>query len=253
MSDTTTPIFPPDGNDLFPLAPDYVRPDRADDYRPRPVQARAVTADGSTVEQAQAALTNAQKAFEQHISAIPAEHYSADGLRQQINNFSDTDAARAVDTAVDKVRQRRDTAAEQIDTIRRDLSPDGDAAAEQRATRYWNRVKSVLDSRTDTGQTFKASEQALAGASRAELGVLLQELPSYLEARGQTADWIDAAVDQHVPELAKARSQHARAEKAYILTQHNAKVLHDRFAIAAPAAYRKPPIVDARAHDPDAR
>ena len=60
-------------------------------------------------------------------------------------------------------------------------------------------------------------------------------------------------VDQHVPELAKAKAQAARAEKAYIVTQHNAKVLHDRFSIAAPNAYQKPSILDARAHDPDAK
>ena len=59
--------------------------------------------------------------------------YSGEGYRDQIAKFADTAAARAVDQAVEQVRQRADKASAQVDKIRRQLSPNGDTAAELRA------------------------------------------------------------------------------------------------------------------------
>lgn len=67
---------------------------------------------------------------------------------------------------------------------RQDLSPCGDTATELRATRCWNRHKTVLDS-AEGGGLSAAARQAITNADRVELGTLLEELPAYLASRGQ--------------------------------------------------------------------
>ena len=160
----------------------YTPPPTPEPFTPPRVSASAVKVDGSVVEQAHAAFTNAKTAFEKFLNDIPREHYSADGLKAQIKKFGDTDAAKAVDIAVANVRDRADKATAQVEKIRRDLSPNGDTAAELRATRYWDRTKPGLDNAKEGA--FGRAQKLIANADREELGVLLQELPAYLEARG---------------------------------------------------------------------
>jgi hypothetical protein len=63
---------------------------------------------------------------------------------------------------------------------------------------------------------------------------------------------IENAVANVVPEYGKAKRRLSQAEKALQVTEYNAKAIRDRFAIAAPGAYRKPMFVDASKYDPDA-
>ena len=112
-------------------------------YRPPPiapepfvsprVTARAVTVDGTVVEQAHAALEHAKTSYEKFLNGIPREHYSAEGMREHIARFANTHAAKAVDKSVEQVRERADRAATQVAKVRKQLSPDGDVAAELRA------------------------------------------------------------------------------------------------------------------------
>ncbi len=204
------------------------RPHPDDEYRPSRVTARAVTVDGSVVEQAHATIENAKTAYEKFLNGIPREHFSSEGLKEQISKFADTDAAKAVDKAVEQVRERADKAAAQVDKVRKQLSPNGDTAAELRATRYWNRTKAVLDSAKEGA--FGAAQNLIANADREQLGTLLQELPSYLQARGHTSDWIDTAVGQVVPEYAQAAKQLKTANQAVIVTRSNAESLRKTFS-----------------------
>ena len=71
----------------------YTPPETPEPFEPPRVSASAVKVDGSAVEQAHAAFTNAKTAFEKFLNDIPREHYSADGLKAQIKKFGDTDAA----------------------------------------------------------------------------------------------------------------------------------------------------------------
>jgi len=118
--------------------------------------------------------------------------------------------------------------------VKRDLSPNGDTAAELRANRYRDRVIRRLDVK-DPGQLFNAANEELAGATREGLGTLLQELPSYLQSRGVTTDWIDAAVAQVVPEFAAARAELKKAESAFQITRQNVGFLKQGFANGRPA------------------
>jgi hypothetical protein len=224
----------------------YTPPAEPEPFEPPRVTARAVTVDGSVVEQAHASFTHAKSAFEKFLKDIPQEHYSADGLTAQIKMFSDTDAAKAVDAAVTQVRDRAEKAARQVDKIRRDLSPNGDTVAELRATRYWNRTKDVLDSAKEGA--FGAAQKLIASADREQLGVLLQELPDYLTARGHTSEWIDAALGQAVPEYAQAAKQLKTANQAVTIAESNANSLRRLFSQGFSG---KAVIVDGRTYDPD--
>jgi hypothetical protein len=107
----------------------------------------------------------------------------------------------------------------------------------------------------------------IAKADRAELGVLLQELEPYMQARvqkfdsprtrGQIVDGyraaIEAATARAVPEYEKAKRHLTQAQKALDITNFNAQSIRKQFACGTPGAYRRPPFVDARKYDPDSR
>ena len=92
------------------------------------------------------------------------------------------------------------------------------------------------------------AQKLIAKADRTELGTLLQELPAYLEARGHTTEWIDAAVGQAVPEYAQATKKHQKAKQAVTITEYNALSLRKSFAEGRSMSI----ITDARQkYDPD--
>jgi hypothetical protein len=237
----------PNGIGYRPPAEDrvYSPPTEPETFTAPRVTASAVKVDGSVIEQAHAAFTNAKTAFEKFLNDIPREHYSADGLTAQIKKFAATDAARAVDTAVANVRDRADAAAKQVEKIKRDLSPHGDTAAELRATRFWDRTQPLLDNAKEGA--FGRAQKLIANANREELGTLLQELPAYLEALGQPANWIDTAVGQVVPEYGQATTKHKKAQQALTIAEYNAKSLRTSFD----RGYSSSILTDARQYDPD--
>ena len=81
--------------------------------------------------------------------------------------------------------------------------------------------------------------------------MLLQEIGPYLESRGVTTDWIDAAVGQSVSEYGSAQKQLKKATQVATIVEYNAKALRDAFSNASNGAYRKPLFVDASQYDPD--
>jgi hypothetical protein len=212
----------------------------------------AVNVDGTVIEKADAVLTHASDSFQKHVGTTN-EHrafYTDEGFRDQIAKFSETSAVKAVDGAVTQVLERRDKAAEKVDKVRKDLSPAGDAATELRATRFWNRTQRRLDS-LDSGKLFGAATDLIKNSSREELGTLLEEIAPYLESRGVTTDWIEAALGQAVPEYGSALAQLKKANQAATIVDYNAKALRDSIANAANGGYRKPLLVHAGQYDPD--
>lgn len=219
-------------NDVFPQRPGYVRPDRADDLKPTRITADAVRTNGTTFEQAQAAITHAQNEFHRHIGRINEhkQHYTDAGYRAQINAFQDTDAYKALDHHLDAVNARRDQAQANIDRIRAALSPNGDTAAELRATRYWNRTKAILDTQPNGPGIMAKGRKFISTATPAELGTLLQELKAYCAARGVSAEWINPAIGEVAPEYRRAVKQLTKAQQAVIVTEHNAHRLKNNIA-----------------------
>jgi hypothetical protein len=143
--------------------------------------------------------------------------------------------------------------------------PAGDTATELRNTRFWDRTVKILDAVGQPTRLSGVAEELIAKASREELGVLLAELPSYIQAKAQKFDnpqarestingysaAIEAATAKAVPEYAKAKKQSINAEKAFQVTALNAKHIREQFSVGAPGAYRKPRFIDARKYDPD--
>jgi hypothetical protein len=209
----------------------YTPPPQAEPFTAPPVTAGAVRVEGTTLEQAHAAITHAHAEFQKHLEKTNQirNHFTAEGLDHQISAFQNTAAAKAVDTAERQVTARRDQAQAQMDKVYRDLSPNGDAAAESRATRFWNRTERLLDS-VEPGERFGVAQELVKQASREELGTLLQEIPAYLKSCGVTADWIDSVVGQAVPEYSQAKSQLQKADAAVQLVRQNANSLRRAFA-----------------------
>jgi hypothetical protein len=222
---------------------------RQPEWREPDVAAPAIKAEGTVVEQAHAAITHANNEFQKHLAATEAirEHLTPEGYRARIEAFQGTSAALAVDAEFENVTARRDVAAANVEKVKRSLSVNGDTAAELRASRYLNRVTRNLDGK-DGGQLFEEANRLVSSASREELGILLQELPAYLQSRGSTTDWLDSAIAQAVPEFASARSEHRKAEQAFQVMRTNVQHVRNGFANGRPATV----LIDPSRFDPDA-
>jgi hypothetical protein len=204
-----------------------VHPD--DQIHPARVTAPAATTTGTVTQRSYAALAHARNTFQRHIEKVNAERhlYTAAGYTAQLAAFKDTEAARAVLHSVSDMRARRDKAQADVDKVRASLSSAGDAAQESRNSRYWARTKGVLDA-ADTKATSTAS-QLIANASREELGVLLEELPSYFTARGSESEWIEPTIAQVVPEYGAAKEQLTKASAAAQFIESAARAIQKGF------------------------
>ena len=240
----------------------YQPPPPVPEWRAPDVYAPALKTEGTVVQQAHKTILHARDEHRKHLAQTEEirSHLSAEGYKARLAEFQNTPcclmsrcarrrtpAAKAVDRMFEAVTARRDEAVANVAQVKRSLSPAGDAATEMRATRLRDRVIRTLDTK-DQAQLFDAANQLLAGASREELGVLLQELPSYLQSRGGTADWIDDAVGQLVPEFAAARAQAKLAEQAYQIARTNVDFARKSFGTDRPATI----FVDPSKFDPDA-
>lgn len=252
MSDTSLfphhPIAGNHPNDVYPQRGAYQQQPHPDDvYQPSSVVARSVKTDGTAAEQAHATMLHAAKEFQKHIEKTDQDRhrYTSEGQREQLAMFKTTDAAKAVDKAVEQVKARHDEAQAQMDTVRRSLSKPGDAAQESRNSRYWARTKSVLDT-LKPAELLVAAEDLLAKADRAELSVLAEELTSYLKSRGsiaeltdkktgETRNLIDGALARVVPEYADAHARLKKANAAMLFTESAAKHLKSSFESGTPA------------------
>jgi hypothetical protein len=210
----------------------YTPPAEPEPFQPPQVTAAAApTVNGTPLEEAHNSLLHAKSEFEKHIAATleNAKHYTPEGLKHQLDAFQNTAAAKGVDAAEQQIAARRDQAQAEMDKVYRDLSPNGDAAAESRATRFWNRTERLLDS-VESGERFGVAQELVKSASREELGTLLQELPAYLKSCGVTTDWIDTVVGQAVPEYASAKAQLKKADAAVQIVRQNANSIRRAFA-----------------------
>ena len=84
-------------------------------------------------------------------------------------------------------------------------------AAQIRAQRFWARTKPVLDSKPAAG-VLAAAMSLVETADPADLATTLEELPSYLQARGlDGGDVLDAALYRRLPAMARGRQDAERA------------------------------------------
>ena len=229
----------------------YRPPPEQPQWRAPDVYAPALQADGddTAVQRAHKAILHARDEHRKHLAETDAirEHLTAEGYKARLAEFQNTSAAKAVDREFENITARRDEAVANVEKVRKSLSPSGDVAAELRATRYRDRVIRQLDAK-QPNERFELANALIAGATREEIGVLLQELGPYLESKGASPEWIDAAVAQVVPEYAAARATAELAEKAYQVTRTNFDFARKSFGTDRPATI----FVDPSKFDPDA-
>jgi hypothetical protein len=213
-----------------------VHPD--DRINPARVTAPALPTRGTVTERSYAALAHARNSFQRHIEKVSAQRhlFTSAGYNEQIAAFKDTEAAKAVLHSVSDMRARRDKAQADVEKVRNGLSSPGDAAQESRNSRFWARSKPILDAAE--GSAAPAARQLIANASREELGVLLEELPSYFTARGSDSEWIEPTIAQVVPEYGAAKEQLTKASAAAQFIESAARAIQRGFDTgSAPSAH----------------
>lgn len=211
--------------------------------RPQPITlerpgAGALThpANATTSQRAWASAQHAADAFDAYIKSLAPlagdPRYSEHTIRETIAQFANTAAAQDVERTLQAVQKMAEDTKAAVDRTREKFLRPGDTAAELRNTRYWNRTQSVLDR-----EGAAAIHSIINDAKPEEIGVLLQELPPYLRSRGKDLPIdLDDLVGRHVPEYGVARERAARAEKARIHAETNAKRLRDRYTAAYPSS-----------------
>jgi hypothetical protein len=176
-------------------------------YQRQPAPAQVAPLD-TPISLAQKAIATVNAEYEAHRVAVAAQAsmLSEDGQRAQLANFD----ARAVDAGEQLAIQREADAVADVDRIRAALVTPGDAAAEQRNTRYRDRLVRELES---AKSPLAAAQHAVESASADELGVLMVELPSLMAGKGVPTDgWLDRSVAAKVPEYDVAQQKAANAK-----------------------------------------
>lgn len=245
------------------MRPKWTPPQRPRNEAPQPVpftingrpadepEPRRLQPDGSLspVAQAHAAIVNADKAYRQHREAVQqsASQYSPQGLVDAVRQFADSDEAKAAQDAVQQVRQRAEQAKQDRDKIRGGLRPADDAASQVAAQRFWDRRSRVLDG-LKPERVPAVVANFMKEASPQELSVLMQELPDYLESRGQSSEYLDASLRDRLPEYARATEQLKKAEQARTIIEHGAARLQQAWSEGTPAPGLP---IDPSRYDPD--
>jgi hypothetical protein len=211
--------------------------------RSTPPRADARAFSGSAVAVAQATLEHAAVQYASYLASLPA-----DEAPSEAGAFRNTDAAKAATVALGAVRDLVPAARAEMTRLRADLRPPADAAGQIAAQRQWQRHRQILD-RAEPGTSVALANRLLTNADPAELATIVEELPSYLAARGQDSTWVDDVVANNVPKLGAARDRLARAKRAAAVIEQN----HTMLAKAYEQDTRPPQrLVDAAQFDPDA-
>ncbi|SHY74926.1 hypothetical protein [Mycobacteroides abscessus] len=234
---------------IYPYDPGYVEPDPPEDVRlvPGNVRSRVPEFEGTSYEQVGALFAHVQKEFNKHIEKTLADShlYTREGLSRQLDLFEQTDAAKAVEGAIEKMKAVEAQAQQDLDRVRGKLSPRGDAAAESRASRFWHRSERLLDA---SKEKHHVARELVQKATDEELGTLLEELPVYLKSVGAQTSWLDEEVARRAPEYGAAKQRLRRASQAVVQVNGSATLL--RNAMRERRAMRTP-IRFNRSIDPD--
>ncbi len=217
-----------------------------------PVAAAVVPVGNTFGKQIISAQVGAQQQLADYLDRLAPRKrsFSREGYDAQRRAFAGTESIRMATElsrkAADDLAKRHDDAVRQEIAA---LSKEGDAAAESRAIRIWNRTERELDTQK-SGEAVATMIKLIGDATPEELSVYLQEVPSYMRAKGIEADWLDKLLEDKVPSVAEAMNKRALAMKFAAGVKNNA----DRLGQAAKEG-RLPhvPLLDYSVpYDPDA-
>jgi hypothetical protein len=242
---------------------------RAGSFDPRgftiePVQCNARVSGETPIAQAISAQAYCRDAHRDYLDSLDAardpdpralqDPRAQAQLQQQKRAFGTTEAAKfATERAPQVAADRAAQAERQLEQQLAGLRQDGDAAQEQRNTRQWESASRLLDSQTP-GEAVATAARLLENASTAELSVLCEQLPSYLQSKGLDKskgfdpDWMLPVLTKR-PELADAATEVAMTRQAKAIVDGNARRIKQCIAEGhSPYA----PLLDAANFDPDA-
>jgi hypothetical protein len=150
-----------------------------------------------------------------------AQQFTPEGFHSQRKAFGQSEAAEAVETAEQLASARVAQAEADYAAKLKELSPQGDTAAELRNQRTLARVERQLAS-ADPNTKAETARKLIAEADRDQLGVLVSELPSF----GVPSAVVEAAA-QAVPELADAATKITKARQSESLIRNDARRIRD--------------------------
>ena len=153
-----------------------------------------------------------------------------------------------IDAIDGELTRRIEAAVTGAAALRASLGRSGDELAAQiRAQRYWARTKAVLDTYT-TGELLGKAPGIVSSVAAEDLPTLLEELPTYLDARKAsrlTSDvmaGIEAAVHGRFPELSRfeqAENQaRTMAQSVFAPMLRHLRELTTRYEATLAPAYR---------------
>jgi hypothetical protein len=160
-------------------------------------------------------------------------------------------AARVVDMGEHAVLQRRAEAdARYADLIAAKIQ-QGDSAQESRNTRFAQRIQRELDAAKSPGERVAVAQRMLEKADPAQLGVLVEELPSQFP--DTQAGWLEAKLREIDPQLADAAEDCRRAGQVAAMSNYAASSVRHGFATGTPPTQISRLAAAVPTYDPDIR
>jgi hypothetical protein len=208
--------------------------------------AQAISGQAHCVEQHREYLDQLD-ASRDHDPRVFQDQRSRAQHEQQKRAFGQTEAAKFATEHAPKVAADRAAQAEaRLEQSIAGFQQPGDSAQEQRNSRQWEAATRLLDSQTP-GEAVATAARLLDNASTAELSVLLEQLPSYLQSKSLDHDWIIPALTRR-PEVSEVATEVVNARKAKAVVDGNAARLKQGIE-QGHAPYVQ--LLDAAPFDPD--
>ncbi|MGO9382393.1 MAG: hypothetical protein ACLP4W_09920 [Mycobacterium sp.] len=145
---------------------------------------------------------------------------------------ADSPIAQMVDKAEQGVADREAAARQRYDNLLAGMVQKGDAAQEARNDRYLARVQRELDAADSPGKKLAIAQGLMEKADPAQVGVLVEELPSLFA--GHDTSWVEAKLAQVNPQLGAAVTDVKLSAQCTQMATHAAKKIRDGFESGSP-------------------
>lgn len=196
----------------------------------------------TVTQQLYEAVQKVPDAQRQYLAEVDARDLTPDERIREARQF----AAPVLDVAEAGFKQQADeydaAYRQTLDSLKADVSEDGAARIRDRA----------LDRLSHADSPVAAAQHLIENASNPqELGVILQEVPSWLESRGHSAAFIPQVVARVRPDVAEAATKRQKAQQAAEIGRQTIAQVRRGIDTACPAKHLM--IADkVRQYDPDA-
>jgi hypothetical protein len=227
----------------------YQHPEDYADPVPMTVEQSWQPKGDTVVSQAFSAINKIRDVHRNYVDAVENNDGLDDMARQDaIAAFANSAEAQYLDSVQSAIHNRVTQARTDYQQHLDSLSPEGDTAQELRNNRAWERERRKLDATENGSLALSLAKNAIENADPATLGVLLQEVPSYLESRNVPTDWVQPVVTQRIPELGEKMARVQQAQRAQAVVDYDIAALRQGFQ----KGHAPTQLVNPSKYDPDA-